>query len=55
MEKEKGPTAEAKKEDLKEEKASTTYGSMIIAPFNNAKAKRHTRGLIAEHGYIKFH
>ena len=55
MEKEKAPAAEAKKEDRKKEKALATSGSMTIAPFNNAKAKGHARGLIAEHGYIKFH
>ena len=50
MEKEIAPTAEAKKEDMKKEKAPATSGSMITVPFNNAKAKVHTRGLIAEHG-----
>ena len=46
---------EAKKEDMKKEKASAAFGNMITAPFDNAKAKGYTRGLIAEHGYIKFH
>ena len=55
MEKEKAPTAEAKIEDMKKEKAPAASSSMITTPFNNAKAKGHTRGLIVEHGYIKFH
>ena len=56
--KKKAPVAEAKKEEKataveakkkrKDEKASATSGSMIIA-------EGHTRGLIAEHGDIKFH
>ena len=58
----KAHTAEAKKEEKaiaaeakKDEKAPVTYGSMIAASFNNAKEKGDTRGLIAEHGDIKFH
>ena len=43
---------EAKKEDMKKEKAPVASGNMITAPFNDAKAKGHTRGLIAKHGYI---
>ena len=55
MEKEKASAAEARKEDMRKEKASAASGSMITTPFNNAKAKGHTRGLIAEHGNVKFH
>ena len=55
MEKEKASTAEAKKEDMKKEKSPTASSRMITTPFNNAKAKGHTRGLITEHRYIKFH
>ena len=43
----------AKKEGMKKEKTSVASSNMITKPFNNAKAKGHTRGLIAEHGYIK--
>ena len=55
MEIEKAPAVEAKKEDMKKGKAPIASGRMITTPFNNAKAKGRTRGLIAEHGYIKFH
>ena len=55
MEKEKVPAVEAKKEDMKKEKASTAFDNMITELFNNSKEKGHTRGLITEHGYIKFH
>ena len=52
---EKAHVVEAKKEDMKKEKAPTTSTSIIAAPFNNAKAKGDTRELIAEHGDIKFY
>ena len=37
---------------MKKEKALAASGNMITAPFNDAKAMGHTRGLIVEHGYI---
>ena len=37
---------------MKKEKALAASGNMITTPFNDAKAMGHTRGLIAEHGYI---
>ena len=40
---------------MEKEKAPAASGNMITTPFNDAKEKGHTRGLIAEHGYIKFH
>ena len=46
---------EAKKEDMKKEKAMAASVNMITTLFIDAKTKGHTRRLIAEHGYIKFH
>ena len=40
---------------MEKKEAPTASGSMITVPFNSAKGKGHTRGLIAEHGDIKFH
>ena len=39
---------------MKKEKAPAASSSMITGRFNNAKVKGHTRGLIDEHGDIKF-
>ena len=40
---------------MKNEKAPVSSGNMIVGPFNNTKEKGDTRGLITEHGDIKFH
>ena len=37
---------------MKKEKVLAASGNMITLPFNDAKEKGHTRGLIIDHGYI---